>query len=246
MVYMKSREYHAKLYTGLGTLKNDFRNYNLVNLIALKIKGRSILDIGCGNGYLLSILTKKGFITFGIEPNPALIRLALKTNPRLHIAKGYAENLGKIKDKFDNITMIDVLEHISKDEKQIKMVYERLRPKGQFILVVPAFKFLYGKRDRRGGHYRRYSKAELEEKLKYSGFKINSIRYWNMLGFFPYLIYEKLLKKELNTELRTEKKKNALGKIAGKLLDCWFKYVENNLDFGFGLSIICVAKRKGD
>ena len=108
---------------------------------------------------------------------------------------------------------------------------------------MPAFQFLYGIRDRNNRHFRRYSKKNLVKILKNAGFKIKEIRYWNFLGFFPYFFYEKILRKPLYPELRTEKPKKAIKMIINKILNLWFDKIENNFDFGFGLSLICIAER---
>ena len=64
-----------------------------------------------------------------------------------------------------------------------------------------------------------------------------------MLGFFPYLFHEKILKKELNTSLRDGNEKGFFKKTLNRILNLWFKFIENNIDFGFGLSLICIAKK---
>ncbi len=237
------KKYHADLYHGLGNLSNDFRNFNLTNLIASKIRKGDVLDIGCGNGYLLGILGKKGIATYGIEPNKELITLAKRISPKARIFNMAGKDIYKLKRKFDAITMLDVLEHIEDDKSQLKKVHERLREKGKLILVVPCFKFLYGKRDENNGHYRRYSKKELLAKLDAAGFRIKELRYWNMLGFFPYFVSERLFDKELNTGLRTQAKKGILRSSANRILNIWFKNIENKINFGFGLSLICIAEK---
>ena len=238
-----SKKYLANLYREMGNLRYDFRNYNLNQMIASKVKGTSVLDIGCGNGFLLGLLSKSKKV-YGIEPNEDLIKLTNEINPKLRIYKGFAEEIDKfITNKVDSILMIDVLEHVKDDILQIKKIHNNLNGGGQFIVVVPAYQFLFGKRDKNNGHYRRYSKKDLIKKLSDNGFRIKFARYWNILGFFPYLFYEKILKKELNTELRTTKKKGLIKKLINKILNLWFKYVENNFNFGFGLTIICIAEK---
>lgn len=241
---MDSEKYHANLYKEMGDLKNDFRNLNLNNLILSKAKGESFLDIGSGNGYLLGLLRKKERKVYGIEPNKDLILLSKKINPGLKIQKGFAEDIDiLISNTFDCILMIDVLEHVKNDGLLISKIYNHLNESGMFIIVVPAFQFLFGKRDMNNGHYRRYSKKNLVDKLSNNGFKIIEVRYWNFLGFFPYLFYERIFKRELNTELRVAKKKSFVKNTLQTILYLWFKYIENNCSFGFGLSIICVAKK---
>ena len=56
---MKQIKNLLELYKSLGNLKYDFRNYNLNKLILSRIKGKSIIDIGCGSGFLLSRIKGK-------------------------------------------------------------------------------------------------------------------------------------------------------------------------------------------
>ncbi|MBU1203722.1 MAG: class I SAM-dependent methyltransferase [Nanoarchaeota archaeon] len=236
-----SEKYLTDLYGKLGNLEKDFRNYNLTNLIISKVKGKSVLDIGCGNGYLLDKLSKQGKITFGIEPNKKLIRLAKNLNPELNIYKGDAGEINKlIKTKVDTVTMIDVLEHIKEDKLQIRKIRDCLVEKGELIIFVPANPILYGKRDKNLGHYRRYTKKRLISILKENNFRVKHLRHHNMLGVIPYFISEKILKKEMNTtKLRTKDNK----KLLNRILNIWFKYVENNINLGFGFSLLCIAEK---
>ncbi len=234
----------TKIYSQLDDLKADFRNKNLINLISNLVTGESVLEIGCGNGILLSKLKKMGKKTLGLEPSKELFEIAKKNNPDLEIVNGRAEQLGDlIQEKFDSVLMIDVLEHIEDDNGLVQKIYNVLNEKGEYIIVVPAYQFAYGKRDKSLGHYRRYSKKSLKKVLEKNNFVIEKIRYWNMLGLLPYLIAEKIFKKALKTEFRT-KNKNFFSKIISKLLDYWFRFIENKINCGFGLSLICVAKKK--
>ena len=140
--------------------------------------------------------------------------------------------------------MIDVLEHIEQDEVQVQKVASVLTPGGQFIVVVPAYQALYGERDRLMGHYRRYSAAGLRKLLESNGFKVDHVRYWNMLGVLPYFVSEKILRRPLHAPLRGQKKRGSLAAFVQKILFAWFSLVENNFDFGFGLSIMVTATKK--
>lgn len=232
-------------FAGIGDVRNDFRNYNLMQLIVSLVRGQSVLDIGCGNGFLLDILRKRGKKILGIEPLSEMIALANQHFPGLPIYKGLAEDLDKIlPNRVDTIILTDVLEHIKDDQTQLKKIHDRLNPRGQLILVVPAYPFLYGKKDRNLGHFRRYSKSGLMKLCSETSFTITSIRYWNLLGVIPYFISEKILGKELNTSLRASSgNSKSLKKYLNHFLHRWFSLVENNFNAGFGLSIICVAER---
>lgn len=140
--------------------------------------------------------------------------------------------------------MIDVIEHIEYDNNLVSKLCKFLNDEGELIIIAPAYNYLYGKRDREIGHYRRYNKKSLELLLESNGFRTTKISYWNMFGVAPYFISEKLFKKPLIMSLRDKKQNNLFKKIISKLLFYWFKYIENNINLGFGLSLVCVARKK--
>ncbi len=151
-------------------------------------------------------------------------------------------NPGLLNEKMDSITMVDVLEHIADDVAALGKTAPFLNKAGRLILVLPAHPFLYGERDKGQGHYRRYGRKELSRKLAEAGFKIVDIRYWNMLGVLPYFFYEKVLRRPLEVSLRFSGSKSIFQRLLRRILNFWFRYVENKINLGFGLSLICVAE----
>ena len=212
---MEGEEYLADFYKNLD-LKYDFRNKNLIRLIISKINKKKILEIGCGGGFLLNALDKKikgeNKELFGIEPNKKSAEFAKKNNPKIKIFNVNLENIEKteIEKGLESIILIDVLEYTKDDKIAIELINKYLKQKAQLILVLPAHEFLYGKRDIQVGNLRRYSKKQAVQLLEKRGFKIKQIRYWNMFGFFPYLFFEKVLKKELQINMRIKKQKKLL------------------------------------
>lgn len=240
---INARENLSEHYEKIYEVENDFRNYNLYMLLASLVSGKKVLDIGCGSGFLLDFLSKRGYKIIGVEPNEELIRLAKQRNPGLDIRKGDAESLDSfILDEVDTVLAVDVVEHINNDVPIFKKILRHLSSGGRFLVVVPAYPWLYGRRDKKYGHLRRYSKNKLESLLAREGFKVISSRYWNMLGVLPYIFYEKVLNKELETRLR-EKKSGIVNKVLKKIFHLWFRFVENKVNFGFGLSLVVVAEK---
>jgi len=236
-------QYLADLYEGLGSQRNDFRDLNLHRWIAARVVGENVLDVGCGNGALLGLLQREGKRAFGIEPNGALTSLAAARHPGLSILEETGAELHRFGRRFDTVTIIDVLEHIEDDEAQLRRIFDVLEQPGRLVVVVPACPALYGKRDVNNGHFRRYTRPELVEKLRRSGFRVRLARYWNALGFLPYWFSERILRRELNTRLRTDRKHSLAGRLLVRLLHAWFRHVENRVSFGFGLSLLSVADK---
>lgn len=236
-------QFLAELYRDLGSQKNDFRNANLLKLIASLVEGESVLDIGCGAGVLLSQLAAHGKRVVGMEPNAEIIKLAARLHPELEIHHGLGGDIERLDRQFETVTIIDVLEHIEDDRRQLNQIYNVLQPGGQLVVLVPAFQFLYGRRDASNGHFRRYSRSELVEKLNTAGFLVRSSRYWNALGIAPYWISERLLQRELNLNLRRDQPKGFLKRMLARGLYTWFEQIENRISFGCGLSLICIAQK---
>lgn len=236
-------QYLAELYEGLGSQRNDFRDLNLHLWIAAHVVGECVLDIGCGNGALLGLLQQRGKRAFGIEPNRALTRLAATRHPGLTVLEHAGAEVHRFGRRFDTVTIIDVLEHIEDDVAQLQRIFDVLKECGRLVVVVPACPALYGKRDVNNGHFRRYTRPELVEKLRRCGFRVRFARHWNALGFLPYWFSERILRRELNTRLRTDGKHSFPGRLLVRLLHGWFRRVENRLNFGFGLSLLAVAEK---
>lgn len=246
----KMKKTHQKnlqnFYKHIDTARSDIRNKNLYNLISSKVKGERILDIGSGAGNFLKVLKNKGFTVEGIEPDKNLINISRKNNKK--ISKTYnfkAEEAARVNKKFDTITMIDVLEHIENDILVLKNNRKILTANGRLVILVPAFQFLFSMRDREIGHYRRYGYKELKNKLIKAGYVIEELRFWNALGFFVYLLFEKIINQHASiASLRTGNGNGFFQKIAHRKLDWWMKNIENRTNFGFGLSLICVATKR--
>ncbi|MBI4155137.1 class I SAM-dependent methyltransferase [Candidatus Woesearchaeota archaeon] len=226
--------------------ETDYRSKNVRKVIKKFLQNGNVLDVGCGTGHLVRELDNEGREVVGIEPTKDLFEFSKKVcekDKRIKLYNVGGMDLKKLKRKFDNVICVDVIEHVEDDAGIIKSIYDVTNKNSLVIILVPAFRFLYGERDKLIGHYRRYSKRELIEKLENNGFEVIKSRYWNTLGFFPYFIFEKVFHMKIPEKHRYEDKKG-LNLLLNKLLDFWFKVVENNISFGFGLSLIVVGKRK--
>jgi 2-polyprenyl-3-methyl-5-hydroxy-6-metoxy-1,4-benzoquinol methylase len=97
----------------------------------------------------------------------------------------------------DTILCSNVLEHIKQDNVVLNNFYRLLPERGRVILLVPAIKMLYNSFDKGLGHYRRYSRWELVQKLTQNGFRIYSARYFNLFGIIGWFINGTLLRRRL-------------------------------------------------
>jgi SAM-dependent methyltransferase len=225
----------------------DFRWKNLRKIVQKWVKGNKILDAGCGTGHLTLDLLYHGYEVTAIDSSPDLIRIVENVVERygfsLNTSVSLVEDCTTLgKDSFDGVICLDVLEHVKDDTKALSAFHSLLKDSGQLIISVPALKSLYGKRDLKIGHFRRYNKEELIRKLTDTGFRIQVIRYWNFSGVIPFFIFEKVLHKGIYEGMRYSRNSPFSIGLNG-LLDLWFRTIENNIKFPIGLSLIIVCEK---
>lgn len=209
--------------------------------------------MGCGEGHILEVLTKMGFKGIGIDFSKEAIRLARKKKLN-NIELIYADILSlELKRKVDLVLLLFVLEHIENDILVLRKINSFLKIGGYLIISVPAHSKLYSYQDRLVGHYRRYDKEEILEKLSKSGFRIKKFLSFGfpvsniyILIYNLFLSFTKKVKKDRiifeNTRISGIKSKNAhfphlfriISKIAFPILSLLIKldYLFLNTDLG--------------
>jgi SAM-dependent methyltransferase len=138
-------------------------------------------------------------------------------------------------EKFDSVIAINVLEHVEDDEFAFQQLYNMLRKGGILIVLVPCHKFLYNVIDKHIGHFRRYTKRELESKVKQTPFTIGRIYYFNMLGIIGWYV---------NGTLAHKPQISGTASQAFDRLVPLSKYIEKITCQKIGLSIICYLSKK--
>jgi len=220
----------------------DFRSRNLNKLVLSLIskdKNVKILDIGCGTCGLTIFLKNNGYVNItSVDSSREMIEMSkrlLKKNKINHknIYHKSINVLAKEKNKFDYIICLDVLEHIENDKQAFKNLLKILDKKGNLIISVPAIPALYGPKDTKVGHYRRYSKKMLENLINQDNLKVKLIRYWNFIGVIPTYLSLKLKTKAIDEKFRYQD-----NSLKNKILSTWFSIVENHIKPPIRLSLI--------
>ncbi len=96
------------------------------------VKGKKILDFGCGTGIYAKILIKKGAKVKGFDISNEMLNIARKENPKLDLRLGSGYKI-PFKEKFD-IVLASLVVHYLKDwNKMFKEVLRVLKNGGYFI-----------------------------------------------------------------------------------------------------------------
>jgi len=155
-----------------------------------------ILEAGCGTGGNLQILSELGRVT-GVEMTPRAAAMARERGTADVLTGFLPDGMPPLKQKFDVILLLDVLEHIADDVDSLAALRKLLAPGGYVVVTVPAFPFLWGRHDIVHQHKRRYVDSTLRSSIMKSGLRVRHISYYNTL-LFPAIaalrIFERFLK----------------------------------------------------
>lgn len=109
----------------------------LESLKALPVAQPEIIDLGCGNGWLSSILAHLG-PTVGVDLSDQAIEAARGKYPAVKfiqadLARWEHAGLGP----FDVVVSQEVIEHFNDQRQYLRLAYDLLRPQGYLILTTP-------------------------------------------------------------------------------------------------------------
>lgn len=165
--------------------------------------GSRVVEVGAGTGSFSEMIleTEPGILSL-IEPSEMFLELVKNvpgddaaTEVRHHRAIfEYVADEIKAEASPDTIVYVNVLEHIDDDERELELIYNTLEPGGRLLIFVPAVQALFSDFDRSIGHYRRYSKRELERKVSDAGFRIVKSKNFDAAGVLPWFVKFRLLR----------------------------------------------------
>jgi SAM-dependent methyltransferase len=125
-VYDKSWEHWSK---------QDLSGKDIEKILQSITKGCSVLDAGCGDGYLLANLTDKCSMMTGVDVSSTALQKARKRlGENVLLIQSFIENLPFADDSFDAVVSAHTLEHVKDLDKAVSEL-KRVAAKSLVILV---------------------------------------------------------------------------------------------------------------
>lgn len=98
-------------------------------------KASTLLDVGCGAGFLANRMAKEGFKVTGVDLSAESLRVAKKFDPTQSVSYTHADayQLPFADESFDVVVTMDFLEHVYEPEKIVAECARVLKPHGLFF-----------------------------------------------------------------------------------------------------------------
>ncbi|KAJ8723363.1 hypothetical protein PYW08_003275 [Mythimna loreyi] len=112
----------------------------------LPLKGKKILDVGCGGGILSEGLARLGASVTGIDASKDLILMAEKhkvLDPKIannrpeYINCTIEEHAEMLENHYDAVVASEVIEHVNNQELFVKSCIKTVRPRGKLFFTTP-------------------------------------------------------------------------------------------------------------
>lgn len=220
----------------------------LINLMIKKYfrEAKSMLEIGCGSGYVLSTIEKTypGLSLSGSEIFTRGLSFAANRVRKTALFQMDARGI-PFENEFDVIGAFDVIEHIEEDQRVLTEMHRAVRAGGGIILTVPQHKWLWSYADEYTHHKRRYTANGLRGILEKAGFRI--IRTTSFVSLLLPVMYLSRLRNRKAAQDYDDTAELSVGGFINymleRVMDIERQLIKRKINFPFGGSLLIVARK---
>src|SRR5256885_12604184 len=120
----------------VSTWSSSTRQFIPPLLDAANVSGKmSILDVGCGPGYVSIAAAERGAVPIGLDFSAEMIAIAQKKFPQIEIRQGDAQDLPFPDANFDRVVANFSLLHLANPERAMTEAARVLKPGGRFAFT---------------------------------------------------------------------------------------------------------------
>src|SRR3990167_3473733 len=113
--------------------------WEYLKVYAKSWRGKKVLDVGSGIGWLINEVNKLGAIeAVGIEPSIKNVKLSKKYYPDTRTVNCRLEDFRE-KGKYDVIVGVMSFGHVADLDNAFEKVSDLLTPKGELVIIVPDY-----------------------------------------------------------------------------------------------------------
>jgi SAM-dependent methyltransferase len=210
-------------------------------------EARSLLELGCGTGYVLEALHAAfpALRLVGSELYEEGLAVARRRLPDVELVRLDAREL-PYRDEFDVVGAFDVLEHLDEDEVVLEQAFAAVRPAGGVLLLVPQHPRLWSAMDDVAHHVRRYTRSELVGKVRRAGFEVERATSF-VSSLLPAMAASRAARRLLRRPYDpvAELRPGPLNGVFERILDGERRLIERGVSLPAGGSLLVVGRKPG-
>lgn len=201
--------------------------------------GPRVVEVGAGIGtfaeHLLQAAPETSLtLVEPAENNYPHLRARFAGRARVRTVQGYLDDAGE-PGSADAVVAVNVMEHVRDDAAFLAAAHRLLAPGGHALLFVPAVPAIFGTLDEAFEHFRRYTRAELDGRLRGAGFNPLRVQYTNLPGVAAWWLSGKVLRR------RTVSARDA--RVYDRFVIPWVRALERVWTPPLGQSLIAIARK---
>lgn len=166
-------------------VRSKIEKWRLLNDCSGLPDNARILDVGCGDGFHLSLLAKSGKKNWsleGVDVDKHAIEAATLKGLKVHL--GTVEEVDLPAESYDLIFMIMTIEHLERPDKTICNIKRLLKKGGRLVIVTDntgSFDFTFFRKHYWGGyhfprHWNLFNRPSLRRLAEKTGFEVESLK----------------------------------------------------------------------
>jgi ubiquinone/menaquinone biosynthesis C-methylase UbiE len=121
----------------LGQITDALEQQLLFELLGA-VAGKTLLDVGCGDGELASQLGRRGAVVTGLDADPVMIAAAHRRSEiektQLRLVEARAQQLPFDDESFDCVLAVTVLCFVQEPERAVAEMARVLKPGGRLVI----------------------------------------------------------------------------------------------------------------
>ena len=203
----------------------------------------TILDIGCGTGAMSARVARWGRVV-SADFSPLALQFSRRRGLS-NLVGADAMHLPLASNRFDVLVAMDMLEHLPDDKLALREFFRVLKPGGRVFATVPAYPHLWSEHDLALMHHRRYVRSELRDRFCEAGFQLEKLSH-TMSLLYPLVAVQR----RMNASKPPHDPPRAAMPLVSPPVNAALTRLlaaENalarHIDFPFGVTIVCVARK---